>query len=191
MTYVCPTEEHKERFKDHEMSIMENGWVKFAKPGTNIDMLCFNTFYGYLTVIGDLGDAVYQWGERITLDWVAGCSLDYVLGKCQASEVGRDFHDWDASLCHEDLEKWAVQEFDEQDLERPEEELKEAGYAIDDGIIGWQAYLYRYGHELFGSEFYEFAPKFGVRPHIRGVLHLAALKVMKEKKDAEAALKQA
>lgn len=41
------------------------------------------------------------------------------------------------------------------------------------------------------DEFYEFAPKFGVRPNLRGVLHLAALKVMKEKKDAEAALRKA
>ena len=191
MTYIDPTEEHKERFKDHEVTLKENGWVKFAKPGTNIDMLCFNVFYGTLVVIGDLGDAVYRWGEKVDLDWIAGCNLDYFLGKCQASEVGREFTEWDPSLCHEDMEKWAVQEFDEQDLERPESELQDATYAIDDGHIAWQAYLYDNGYELFGDEFYEFAPKFGVRPNLRGVLHLAALKVMKEKKDAEAALRKA
>jgi hypothetical protein len=176
MTYVDPTKKYQKRFKDHVPTRLANGWWKFAKPGTSIDMLCFHFFGGYMMVVGDLGDAVYHWNQQATPEWVAGCNLDYFLGKCQASETGRDFKKWDIQDCLDDLEKWAIQDFNKEDKPRPD--LSDARFAIEDGEIAWQAYLYDHGYETFGDEFYEFAPKFGVRPHIRGVLHLAALKVM-------------
>lgn len=188
MTYIDPTEEHKERFKDHESTKLACNWWRFGKPGTGIDCLYFTFFRGFWIVAGDLGDAIYQWNTEVTPEFVAGCNLDYVLGKCQASEVGRDFEEWDPDLCREDMEKWAKEDF-EEDEKGPD--LSDARFAIEDGELAWKAYLYENGYEVFGDNFYEFAPKFGVKPHIRGVLHLAALKVMVEKHNAETALRQA
>jgi len=182
--YIDPTEEHQERFKDHVMSKLPGDWYRFAKPGTGIDSLNFQFFRGYWIVVGDLGDAVYQWKQEVTAEWIAGCNLDYVLGKCQASEVGYRFKEWDPQLCLEDMEKWAKEDCDDKD--KAEYHVRDAKFAIEDGEVAWQAYVYDNGCEVFGDEFYEFAPNFGVRPHIRGILHLAALKVMVRKMNEKA-----
>lgn len=51
-----------------------------------------------LSISGDLGEAAHQWGQHVTFPWIAGCNLGYYHGKCQASESGRDFVDWDRDL---------------------------------------------------------------------------------------------
>src|SRR5437879_2398129 len=51
---------------------------------------------GTLIVIGDYGDAVYQWNERLTWKWLANMDINYFKGKCQASENGRNYVEWDS-----------------------------------------------------------------------------------------------
>jgi hypothetical protein len=50
---------------------------------------------GGLTVLGDIGEAVYEWGQDISLEFLASLDFGYFHGKCQASESGRDFDIWD------------------------------------------------------------------------------------------------
>ena len=177
------------RFKDHVPARLANGWWKFAKPGTSIDMLCFQFFGGYWVVVGDLGDAIYHWNQKVNPEWIAGCNLDYVLSKCQASEVGRDFREWSSKKCVADIKEWWKEErarLEEAEPDSPRidyraSRIEEAIRHAEDGKFEWNMYLYENGNHVFGDDWYEFAGNFGVKPHIRAILHLAALRVMVEK----------
>lgn len=53
---------------------------------------------GWLTIIGDIGEAVYQWSDKLTLEFLAGIDFGYFLSKCRASEKGSDFSMWSAEV---------------------------------------------------------------------------------------------
>lgn len=168
-----------DRFAEHVRTDLPNEWVKFAKPGTNINMLCFNTFHGYLVIIGDLGDAVYQWNQAITLEWVAGCNLDYFVGKCQASQVGRNFVQWDTNKVMERLKEWKhhyEEYFGCPFPEDKEEMYYRAESAAAEGEFKWQCFLNDEGYELF--DYMEEEYSWGEITHCRAKLHLEALKAM-------------
>lgn len=56
-----------------------------------------------LCVYGDIGEAVYAWGDKLNWSWLANMDLHYFEEKCQASESGRSFVDWDARVALEQL----------------------------------------------------------------------------------------
>mgnify|MGYP006921383536 FL=1 len=45
----------------------------------------------WLSIVGDIGEAVFEWSQDLTLDFLAGIDLHYFLGKCQASPEGNKF----------------------------------------------------------------------------------------------------
>ncbi len=47
-----------------------------------------------LVVTGDLGSAVYRWGEPISFPWLGGLELSYMMSKCEASQWGRQVREW-------------------------------------------------------------------------------------------------
>lgn len=54
----------------------------------------------WLCVVGDMGEATYQWGENITMKFLGSLNFDYFMGKCRASPDGKRFKVWcaDAAL---------------------------------------------------------------------------------------------
>lgn len=96
-------------FEEHVRSDLENGWVRFGRPHSSFEEIFFHVFGGTLFVTGDLGSAVYRWETPITLSGLSGCHLGYFVGKCEASEVGRDFYQWSGEACrkavHENVPK--------------------------------------------------------------------------------------
>lgn len=79
----------------HHKATWDGRALRWAKPGTIANSITYILEGCYLTVLGDLGEAVYRWSENLTLDFLQGCSADYMLGKCKASEVGCEFTSWD------------------------------------------------------------------------------------------------
>lgn len=57
----------------------------------------------WLTVVGDIGEAVFEWGEDLTLEFLAALEFSYFLGKCRASDSGRKFEQWDATAAYTDI----------------------------------------------------------------------------------------
>jgi hypothetical protein len=57
---------------------------------------------GTLFVCGDYGQAVYEWSDPQTLDWMALTDLGYFAGKCKASPVGAGFQ------IEGELDPWCV-----------------------------------------------------------------------------------
>lgn len=52
----------------------------------------------WLTVVGDIGEAVYEWSENLTLEFLSGLDFGYFQSKCRASEKGRTHNDWCESV---------------------------------------------------------------------------------------------
>jgi len=52
----------------------------------------------WLIVVGDIGEAVYEWGQDIALEFLAQIDFGYFLSKCRASEKGSDFSMWSAEV---------------------------------------------------------------------------------------------
>lgn len=96
----------RESYEKHVVTEHTMTRLVFREPGTN------NCYIRYdivgprtLVVTGDLGCAVYQWSSEIGFAWLGGLSLDYFVGKCQASEEGRDFKTWDNEAAKERFEQ--------------------------------------------------------------------------------------
>lgn len=74
--------------------------LKWRRPGTAAYAVDYYIHGGTLFVCGDLGDGVFHFsGEAntgLTWEFLADCQLDYFLKKCQASESGLPYRDWDA-----------------------------------------------------------------------------------------------
>lgn len=92
-----------EWFKDHKAAIIgiqgnppyRPGIIEWKKP-TSWNYGCHFIIHSqWLCVVGDLGEATYQWGESIDLKFLGSLNFDYFHGKCRASPVGRQFRMWD------------------------------------------------------------------------------------------------
>lgn len=75
----------------------------WAKPGTRIYGVRYLWLDGTLFVDGDLGEAVYRWGDPINLAFLARCDLDYFHGKLCASEKGRHYWAFDEAVARHRL----------------------------------------------------------------------------------------
>lgn len=69
--------------------------LRFQEPGANNYFIEFILTNGTLMVRGDLGEAAYCWYGDIDFNFLAGIDMGYMASKCQASEVGGRFVDWD------------------------------------------------------------------------------------------------
>ena len=68
----------------------------------------------FLMVCGDIGEAVYEWSENLTWEFLAGCDSHYFASKCMASECGRGGRTWDSEVAEYNLQdninRWAADE---------------------------------------------------------------------------------
>lgn len=97
-------------FKKHEVlrhEVMPNGaeFMTFGQPGTINCRLEYIYYAGRLFVSGDLGEAVYAWYSANSLEWVSGCGAGYFAGKCEASENGRGYKEWDSCWAEADMKE--------------------------------------------------------------------------------------
>lgn len=90
--------------------------VRFQQPGTNNYFIEFILTNGTLFVRGDLGEAAYRWYGKTTFPWLSTINMDYMMGKCQASEVGRRFVQWDEGYAREKLKQHIDDYVDEDKL---------------------------------------------------------------------------
>ena len=99
-------------FRRGEREIQEILW---KKPGTGVNSILYIIKNRTLCVQGDLGEAVYRWSDVINLPFLAGCYLDYFAEKCEASECGRGFKEWNELKAREYLDDWLSQLAEERE----------------------------------------------------------------------------
>lgn len=67
----------------------------------------------WLIVVGDIGEAVYEWGQDVGFPFLAKIDFGYFYEKCQSSETGRRYTQWDSREAYDAIHK-LLAELDEQ-----------------------------------------------------------------------------
>jgi len=176
-------EQIQESFKNHEAVFDFNlNQLTFKEPETTNWYIKYSIINDrYLVVIGDLGDAIYHWNDKITFGWISGLNLDYFAGKCQASEEGRGFKVWSSEKAKETL-KWHIDQCvkDDPDKEKPDEELISRAKSATESQEEWCNFLASEDWELFGDDLWEYTG-IGMVVAQRCAIHLMGLKVIYHK----------
>ena len=145
----------------------------WAAPETNCFSVHYIRYKNYLMVTGDIGCATYWWSQSNNLRWIAGCNLGYFAGKCEASELGRQYEETSMDLLRARLE----------DLFKTEEyaACKAAfdeynGWDKLEDEITWQCFCRTHGYDIFGEDWFMCLPD-GKRISPRCHGHLVGLKM--------------
>ncbi len=87
-------------FKDHYPRLLSKTdattVIEWSKPGTWTYGMRFILHARWLVVMGDIGEATYEWSETITPEFLRGLDFGYFRSKCRASESGKDFDHFDS-----------------------------------------------------------------------------------------------
>lgn len=152
--------------------------IRWRRPGTGIYLISYVIRGNYLIVTGDVGDAIYRFSEDLTLDFLAGCDIDYFAGKCTASEHGRGYQGWDADLARQRIEEWVADGFDDDEIERRRASIEADGGALIEcqWRDSWIQWLDHHGDSVFGSDWIEFG-EIGRTTDIRCIGHLIGLQM--------------
>lgn len=93
----------------------------------------------WLCVVGDIGEATFEWSEDLTLEFLGSLDFGYFHSKCRASDSGRKFEQWNPR------EAWKA-------LKQLEQEYKQ------DGIIKYTSQIGKGSgkdeYEFIAREFY-------------------------------------
>ena len=169
-------------FKDHIAAyhevepedLPENTEVLYwARPKSNTYYIRYVVMGLYLMVTGDMGDAVYQWGSKVTFTWIAGLDLSYFVRKCLASECGRGYKTWDKDWLNDERMDELT---DEYGAEKINLLCNEGGRGVSSNKIEWTLWLNEYGYDVFGEDYYELGNA-GEDFDIRAVYHFDGLKM--------------
>lgn len=175
-----------EWFKEHKATMHEKAKVgnwemeclRWQRPGSwtyGIDYLLKNNT---LIVTGDLGDAVYCWsGPFEGLEWIAGLSIDYFHGKCEASELGRNMrnYEWDAEVARKNIHQRFKENRDCKGYNDffHEQECLDSADALNEWCqINDPAAVFK------DDDWWEWLPQCGRIMPIRTRAHLIGLKIM-------------
>ena len=119
-------EETIKRFDKHELKeILNTEDLKvftFREPGTNNLFQKWIIDYNSLIVKGDCFDAIYSWGGKISLDFLANCSLDYFSSKCLADRHGYEQSEFDHNGYEQKMKSIAIEHISSE-FNLPEEHL--------------------------------------------------------------------
>jgi hypothetical protein len=158
-------------------------WRNPESSINRIDYLCDGP---RLFVAGDLGEGVYLAGAN-DLAWWAACDLSYFASKCMASEYGRGYESWNAEVATARVREEVRRRCEEENETVAAELVDDCLTAIANGRGEWDGWMRNSASELFGDEWWDYVPNFGVVVDQRCRLHLLGLKTAIAQVDAERA----
>ena len=85
--------EHKARLYMLHADSTQEGFtvIEWRRQDHSNYAMQFTIMRNYVVVTGDVGDAIYCFGCELTLEKLASFDWAYFVGKCVASETGRDY----------------------------------------------------------------------------------------------------
>lgn len=96
-------------FVDHKAKVVtatpEVTIIHWANPASWNYGCHFLIHKRWLIVVGDIGEATYEWSSDLTLQFLSGIDFGYFKSKCQSSEVGRNFIDWNEYVAGKNCEE--------------------------------------------------------------------------------------
>lgn len=124
----------------------------------------------WLCVVGDIGEAVFEWSEDLTLGFLGGLNFDYFMSKCQASPEGRSYESFDTDVA-EQYRKMRIKELEEEsdkgdDSAKELELLKENSRLCKDE---WRAIAQDYYDDTGDAEGASSISGMGVVPSVHAI----------------------
>jgi len=102
----------EEWFKEHEAHYLSEDptIIEWKNPKSWNYGCHFIIHSQWLCVVGDLGEAVYAWGQTLDLKFLGQINFDYFMGKCRASPSGSRFRQWSSRAALESLQNRLLHE---------------------------------------------------------------------------------
>lgn len=147
--------------------------LNWKKPGTFTYYIRYILDGNYLIVTGDVGEAIYQWYDILTLEFLNECNLSYFAGKCQASEAGRDFKEWDNDKAQKQVKEY-IEEYDDLSWDKFLEAGGDGGFSDEKE---WGRWLDDNGYDILGEDHYEWSYGCGFKIHSRCEYHKIGLEM--------------
>jgi len=123
----------------------------FGQSDSTIYQVVYRRFGGLLFVTGDIGSAVFNWYSSNSLSWMGGLGFGYFMGKCEASEHGRDFKKFS-----EDNVYRAIREnLKDPDLDHVNEEVLTEINSCDDFNVEYDNLVSEFIADLKSNDFRE------------------------------------
>jgi len=166
------------------------------ESGSNVYWFTAILHKGTLMIYGDIGEAVYRWDERIGWDFFENMGIDYFESKCQASETGRRYYEWDGQKVTARMDEHFREMTEEQGDEAYQELCAlfgdEGGTEAAESEYAWLAWFdqYRDDFKFFGSDASEWAPECGRVVNRRCVAHLIGIQMALEQRKETANAKK-
>ena len=182
----------EEWFKDHVVAPYTDPRevIVWRSPNSIFYLVKYVLVGGALIVLGDLGEAIYRWyTSDIDFRWISGCELGYFASKCEASEVGKQFVEWNRDVAISSFEEIVDNELadytaaDRGEARAQFEEmlaLTNPWRSLKEGKHEWYAWIERNGYEVFGDVSDGWLHKVGEVIHLRCQAHLIGLKMAME-----------
>lgn len=139
----------EEWFKDHAPTFSDHGPFKmllWRHPDSTNYYVRYIIHSNVLYVSGDIGEAVYIWGQALTWEWLAGLNLDYFAEKCEASETGRDYVGWDERYGNARLKE--LPQSDPATYKKLVELLDIENCGIDHNRGEWEHRIHQHGWDI-------------------------------------------
>lgn len=174
----------KKNFEDHIATISQFAKLAEDDIGNDVEVLTWKKLNSCsymvryivsgntLCVYGDLGEAIYRWSANVTLNWMASLDLSYFAGKCCASEVGRDFREW-----NEEKALKILREFEQEEYFKWSKFEESGGEMHLYNAEDWKEWLREHGYSVLGEDFYEWAYDAGYQINTRCVYHFVGLQM--------------
>lgn len=168
---------HVATYQSADMGGATVEWLKWKNPENGfyrVDYMCLGGTV--LCVSGDIGEAVYNSGGK-SMEWWTKCDVGYFASKCYASESGRGYKAWDDAIARQRvIDEVASRRNDEYEID--EDLVEEAIRAIEGGRHEWDEWMRSDEcRSVFGDDWWDYVPNFGVIVAPRCALHLAGLKM--------------
>jgi len=160
--------EHK-WFKDHQVTSHSIDRIVWQKPGSSVYRADYILHGPFLAVVGDMGEAVYQWSENLTWAFLNGLNFGYFHSKCRASPKGFPWYDWDEQVARKQVDE-LFDGSDYLDKSNRDECLSACSSESD-----WQMFTMEKGYEMLGSDWWEL--NIGKVPALQCVGHWYGLKL--------------
>jgi len=145
-------------FPNHNISTLSKSEtfqrVVYRKPDTSFECMEFLIHGNSLIVLGDYGEAVYSFSERINFEFLSTCYLDYFHKKCKAYPEScnhQRFMTWNEKKAQDTLKSLDIDSNFNKLSEKVLKECFEEAYEYE----AWKVFLDGNFGEYFGYYFEE------------------------------------
>ncbi len=145
----CEKEQINEWFQNHvaqyDNTLPDMSFLSWKRPDSDNSAMIYQLRQGYLTVLGDVGTAVYHLESISSFKEWAECDLYYFSSKCLASEDGRLYEGWNIDYLLKEVKR-ALNECGKKTWKDFKDE---SGATTNE--IEWTMWLTRNGEDFFGD----------------------------------------